>query len=295
MLRLVLATMLCATLGGSAATGFQPQKGDRIVVLGGTFAERMQHKGFVETMLHVSFPSHELSVRNMGWSGDTVDLMPRPLDFGSLESHLTTAEADAILLCFGANEAFAGKEGLENFRSGLEKLIARLRDQKFNGRSKPRLVLVSPIAQEDIGGRFPDPRKHNYDLERYTKLISQVAKEQQLAFIDIYKPTRSKMRAMSKLTVNGVHLNDRGQKLLAEDLTRQRYQPAYENLRQLIVEKNRLFFLRWRPVNGEYVYGRRKKPFGVLTYPPEMEKLDTMVAELDQRISSEAKRLGGVK
>jgi len=290
-----MAIMLGAPLGGSAATGFHPQKGDRIIVLGGAFAERMQHKGFVETMLHMSFPGHELSVRNMGWSGDTVDLMPRPLDFGSLESHLTTAEADVILLCFGANESFAGKDGLETFRTGLEKLIARLRNQKFNGKTTPRIVMVSPTAHEDIGGRFPDPRKHNYDLERYTRLISQVAKEQKLGFIDIYKPTRSKMRAMSKMTVNGVHLNDRGQRLLAEELTRQRYQPAFENLRRMIVEKNRLFFLRWRPVNAEYVFGRRKKPFGVLTYPPEMEKLDAMATELDRNIWAEAKRLGGVK
>lgn len=265
------------------------------MVLGGTFAERMQHQGYVETLLHLRYPGHELSVRNMGWSGDTVDLMPRPLEFGSLETHLTNAAADVILLCFGGNESFAGKEGIEKFRNGLQNLIGRLRAQKFNGKAEPRIAVVSPIAHEDIGGRYPDPRKHNYDLERYTRLMAEVAKREGLPFVDLFKPTRAKMRARSQLTVNGVHLNERGQKMLAEELTKLKYQAAYEKLRSMIVEKNRLFFLRWRPVNGEYVYGRRKRPFGVLTYPPEMGRLDQMVSELDGKIWAEVKRLGGVQ
>jgi hypothetical protein len=37
-------------------------------------------------------------------------------------------------------------------------------------------------------------------------------------------------------------------------------------------------------VNAEYVYGRRKEPFGVLSYPPEMAEWERMVAELDGQI-----------
>jgi hypothetical protein len=59
---------------------------------------------------------------------------------------------------------------------------------------------------------------------------------------------------------------------------------ALEGLRKLVVEKNRQFFLRWRPVNAEYIYGRRKEPFGVLSYPPEMAEWERMVAELDGQI-----------
>lgn len=285
--------VLGSVSAGWSAAEFKPRAGDRIVVLGGTFAERLQHSGYFETLLHVGFPNHRLSVRNMGWSGDTVDLMPRPLEFGELEAHLERAKADVILLCFGANESFAGNAGQAAFRSGLERLIGRLQAQKFNGETAPRLALVSPIAHEDIGGRFPDPRSHNHDLEEYTRLMADVARRHGLPFLDLFKPTRSRMRARSQLTVNGIHLNDRGCRTLAEDLTKLHYQESFDGLRQLVVEKNRQFFLRWRPSNGEYVYGRRKKPFGVLTYPPEMEQLDRLVGELEEKIWAEAKRLGG--
>ena len=66
-----------------------------------------------------------------------------------------------------------------------------------------------------------------------------------------------------------------------------------ETLRQFVVEKNKQFFFRWRPINGEYVYGRRKEPFGVLSYPPEMAELDRLTNELDDKIHIEAQRLAG--
>ncbi len=37
-------------------------------------------------------------------------------------------------------------------------------------------------------------------------------------------------------------------------------------------------------MNAEYVVGRRVEPFGSVNFPPEMEQLDEMVSELDQRI-----------
>jgi len=61
-------------------------------------------------------------------------------------------------------------------------------------------------------------------------------------------------------------------------------------LRELVVERADHFFHRWRPVNGEYVYGRRASPFGVVSFPPEMERLDALIAEADERIRAELQR-----
>ncbi|MGY8690121.1 MAG: hypothetical protein ACKVHP_20590, partial [Verrucomicrobiales bacterium] len=87
-----------------------------------------------------------------------------------------------------------------------------------------------------------------------------------------------------------------GQRVVAEALTselgiKDPWSEEYEPLRKLVVEKNKQFFFRWRPINGEYVFGRRRTPFGVVSFPPEMEQLDNGVAELEQRIHVEAKRL----
>ncbi len=46
----------------------QLQKGDHIVIVGNTLAERMQYFGNWETLLHSRFPDLELRVRNLGWS-----------------------------------------------------------------------------------------------------------------------------------------------------------------------------------------------------------------------------------
>ena len=53
------------------------QKGDHVVLIGNTLAERMQYFGNFETNLHSRFPELELVVRNLGWSADEVALRPR--------------------------------------------------------------------------------------------------------------------------------------------------------------------------------------------------------------------------
>ncbi len=60
-------------------------------------------------------------------------------------------------------------------------------------------------------------------------------------------------------------------------------QAAAEKLRLAAVDRNQQFFYRWRAVNGEYIYGRRKEPFGVVSFPPEMKRLDEIIAERDRR------------
>ncbi len=45
-----------------------------------------------------------------------------------------------------------------------------------------------------------------------------------------------------------------------------------ERLRQTILEKEKQFFYRRRAVNGEYIFGRRKGPFGVINFPEEMRR-----------------------
>src|SRR5204863_1786305 len=52
------------------------------------------------------------------------------------------------------------------------------------------------------------------------------------------------------------------------------------------------FFLRWRAVNGEYIYGRRKEPFGVVNFPGEMKEREKIVSILDAKIHEQARPEG---
>ena len=59
------------------------RKGDRISYIGNTLADRMQHAAWLETYLHAAFPELDLTVRNLGFSGDELKLRPREDNFGS--------------------------------------------------------------------------------------------------------------------------------------------------------------------------------------------------------------------
>ena len=76
-------------------------KGDRIALIGSGVLDNARHHGFFETLLHQRHPRHELSVRNLSWPADEVDLQPRPANFGDLDQHLTYYRTDVIFAAFG--------------------------------------------------------------------------------------------------------------------------------------------------------------------------------------------------
>jgi hypothetical protein len=69
------------------------------------------------------------------------------------------------------------------------------------------------------------------------------------------------------------------------------YARELDRLLETINHKNQLWFYRYRAVNGEYIYGRRKEPFGVENFPGEMQKLEQMVRSEEHNIWSLVKEL----
>ncbi|MED5586078.1 MAG: azurin, partial [Verrucomicrobiota bacterium] len=125
--RLVLALVAVLITGSELAARPLPvHKGESIVILGNTFAERMQLFGYFETFLHCRFPDHRLRVRHMGWSADEVDSRIRPMGFPGLFEELEGHKADLLFLCFGFNESFAGAAGVEGYQAGLTRFLDEL-------------------------------------------------------------------------------------------------------------------------------------------------------------------------
>ena len=115
-------------------------------------------------------------------------------------------------------------------------------------------------------------------------------------------------QATAPLTINGIHLNEAGDRVVAALLldglgaapVGMRVAGAaeiskLEELRERVRDKNQQFFYRWRPLNAEYIVGRRVEPFGAVNFPGEMKKLDEMVAERDRAIWALADSLRGVR
>ena len=311
-----LLALAISLIAGIAALAQNPalelRKGDTIVFLGNTFAERMQLFNHFETMLMTRFPELHLRVRNLGWSGDTITLQPRPLNFGDAARHLTEQKADVIIAFFGLNESFDGEAGLPKFEQDLDIYLKAHAGARYNGTTPPRLALVSPIAHERLR-HLPqvDVEARNRELARYTEAMRRVSAARQVAFVDLFTPTKRLMdetAASPPLTINGIHLNEAGDRIVAGllmeglgfDPRRMKEATgaglkALEELRAGIREKNLQFFYRWRPVNAEYVVGRRVDPFGSVSFPPEMRQLDEIVSELDERASKRGIAAAGLR
>jgi len=259
------------------------QSGDTIAIVGNTFAERMQHYPFFEAGLRAAYPESDLHIRNFGWSGDEVALQPRPLNFAGMDAHLDRVDADTIIACFGMNESFLGDEGLPAFRENLAAWL--------DAHQNRRVVLVSPVAHESLGGRMPDGSSHTFDLGRYTQVMREEAAKRDVAFVDLHYPSRRWMAGDDDLTINGIHLNEAGYKLAAAELLvrlgiNAAGVDAPVDRLNAIREKNRFVFERYRPINTEYVYGRRHNPFGDDNFPAENVRLEELAAAADAALLS---------
>ncbi|HMC28853.1 MAG TPA: hypothetical protein VKM56_13775, partial [Verrucomicrobiae bacterium] len=66
MKKLILFGALLLCLSASA----QPltlRQGDHICIIGNTLADRMQHSGYLEALIHAKFPADQLVFRNLGF------------------------------------------------------------------------------------------------------------------------------------------------------------------------------------------------------------------------------------
>ena len=284
----------------SAGPKLELRQGDRIILVGNTLAERMQYFGHLETLLQSRFPGLDLVVHDLGWSADELTLRPRSAGFQDHGHTLQDEKPDVLIAMFGFNESFGGPEGLAKFRKDLDKFIGEAASIKYNGKSAPRLVLLSPIAHEDL--RDPhiiDGKANNKNIELYTAAMAEAAKAREVTFLDLFHATNSVMvgrPADQMLTINGVHLNERGDEAVATMIDQGLFgaRPAgikadLAKLRAAVLEKNLQFFYDYRAVNGCYIYGGRKSPFGVVNFPEEFAKLRKMIAHREQRVWAIAK------
>ena len=227
-------------------------------------------------------------VRNLAWSADTPDLQPRPANFADQLQHLTHEQADVIFVAYGFNESFAGDAGLDTFRLSLKNHVARLKASAFNGTAGPRIVLISPIGNENISGVQAADR-NNARLAAYTAAVRDVAHEQQVGFVDVFSKTRDALAdSDTDLTINGAHLTQAGYELFSRALYKGVFgedaSAVNEDLREAIVDKNRQYFRRYRPLNTFYYTGGRNKSYGYLDFLPAMRNFDIMTANRERRI-----------
>ena len=273
---------------------FEFRQNERVAFVGGSLAERMNLFGNFELFLHSTFPEKKLVVRNFGWPADEVGNQQRPNNYTLIDDPMQEFGPELFICFFGFNESFSGtsEEAVAKFVNDYKNWI----DKHAKMYSKPerpaRFILASPIPfekQENV--LLADPRESNPGLEVYSKAIKDLASELKIPFVNLYAPlleTFQNGMPGSNLTINGIHLNNTGDGVIATQLMEQLFGTITptDNRKQLlkaINDKSWLHLQDYRMLNGWYVYGGRRT-WDKQTFPGEYQKIRKMVAVRDQYI-----------
>lgn len=279
---------------------FAFQKGDTVAILGNGLPDRMQHDGWMETLLQSALPELNIRFRNMSASGDRPNSFPRSKGHMHMTDYLRHVKPDVVFAFFGYNESFANDPTVH--QKTLVDFVKYVRGTKPKGESFPRIVLFSPIAHENTGNpNVPTGEEHNPQLEAYTQATEAAAKEAGVAFVDLFHPTQKLFQETEQaLTLNGVHLTADGNQKLAEVIAQALVgrqvsaSPSMEEIREVVMDKNIHWNARYRARDGNDVWGTRS----VLRFTDdqtngevlqhELTMLDVMTANRDPKIWARA-------
>lgn len=303
-----LRTLAClfavAALTPLRAAPLVLQKGDHIAFVGSGLADRQQHHAWFEALIHKAHPDLELTVRNLGFAADEVNIRPRsdevpPTEYflnmqpGVLTTQFGFSEvsnpsgtrevkkgvevtyragahfhANVIFAYWGFNESFKGAAGLADFKKNLD-LYLKAQLAADYGKGKPRVVLLSPIAHENLKSQdFPDGSGNNQNLALYTTAMAEVAKANSVPFVDLFQASqRLYAQAKQPLTINGIHLSEAGDKALAPVQFKAIFgkdapkadDGAVAELRAAVLEKNVQWHHRYRTVDQYNIFGGRSR------------------------------------
>jgi putative membrane-bound dehydrogenase-like protein len=279
---------------------FAFQKDDVVAILGNGLPDRMQHDGWMETLLQSALQDKQVRFRNLSSSGDRPDSFPRSIGATSMTEYLQHVNADVVFAFFGYNESFEGVEKAGEYQKKLVAFVKKTRGSKANGKSFPRIVLFSPTAHENTGSpNVPDGKAHNIQLEAYTKATEAAAKEAGVAFVDLFHPSLDLFKAASTpLTLNGVHMTPEGNRQLAEVIaTSLLGEPinasgSMESLRDAVVDKSHHWNNRYRARDGNDVWGGRSTlkfvndQTNAVVLQHELSMLDVMTMNRDTHVWS---------
>lgn len=266
------------------------QDGDMVVLLGDTFLERDYNYGHLETALTAA-TGKNLRYRNLGWSGDTPRCESRSY-FGPpkegverLQKHLAEIKPKLVIACYGAVDAFKGETGIKDFIASYEALLDLIKST-----TGATVILASPPSVSKDTARWPSLEGHAAKQALYRDAIRSLASARGHQFADLLEATKD----VAVTTVNGVTFTESDYRALAPAFVKslgltmdEASASAAQNnpaLTKAIVEKNRLFFHRWRPQNEIYLFGSRKHEQG--NNGVEIPQFDPLIAAKEKDIAA---------
>lgn len=271
---------------------------DLTLFYGNSLIERLQEDGTLEALLHAADKTKRQQFRSLAYTGDEVGFRIRPAKFGDHLGYISSQlSCNRVVMGFGMNEAFAGKEGLAEFSKNLKIYLEIIKGRHPGS----ELILVSPTAvEESTTGDYPDVTERNADIESYCQAMEAIAKEQGIRYVDLFNPSlQLYSKTEAPLTSNSLHLNQAGieaiSRVLAEALTTPEKvnsidtnSPGFTALKKLASRKAYEVAMAYKPANGIHYYGLRGRDFEYATEIPHHLKLAN---QLDESIWAQAQNL----
>ena len=315
-LALLANSFLTPSFSEKDRSGQEPllRNGDRVAIVGGGLIERARLNGYLETALTVGAGPKVtgLKFRNLGWSGDTVFNDARSY-FGKpqegrerLRKIIGEWKPTVVLLNYGSEVALSygrawtdepiardrcsgpWKESLGVFTEGFQKMVDGIR--KEAGTELRKIVILTPPPLENLGVPLPDHRETNRRLAEVCSSLKDLAQKNHLEFADLFGAMKG--LETEPLTHDGLHFTDMGYRQLAGALSsvlgygppRNNFDddPSVQEIRKAVIEKNRLFFHRWRPANETYLYLFRKHEQG--NNAKEIPQFDPLIEQSEMEI-----------
>jgi lysophospholipase L1-like esterase len=185
--------------------------GDSITHYGG---EPTGYIGLIEQAVSAKQRDKKIEIVKAGINGNKVTDLRRRLDEDVLSKKPTL-----VFVYIGINDVWHWEltghgTTKADFEAGLRDVIQRIQNQGAT------VVLATPSV---IGEKANGSNQHDADLDAYANITRKVAKEQGIVLCDLRAAFRAYLKAYNAtleldrgiLTVDSVHLSDRGNRLVA--------------------------------------------------------------------------------
>jgi isoamyl acetate esterase len=195
------------------------KKGERIVFLGDSItAGGVGAKGYVTLIKQAFAEKHkdlDITVIGAGISGNKVpDLQRR------LEKDVLAKKPTIVVIYIGINDVWHGEKNpangtsKEKYEEGLREIVGKIT------KADARVVLCTPSV---IGEKKDGANNLDAKLDEYSAISRKVAQETKIAlcdlrkgFVDYLKKNNPDNKASGILTSDRVHLNEAGNRFVAE-------------------------------------------------------------------------------
>jgi isoamyl acetate esterase len=216
-----MAILTTSPLAADDSPKIELKKKDKIIFLGDSITEAgVRPKGYVTLVkeaLTKKYKDLDLEIVGAGISGNKVpDLEKR------VQKDVIDKKPTIVVIYIGINDVWHGKDDpkkgttKERFESGLKEVIGKITN------TGAQVILCTPtvIGEKKVGENDLDDR-----LNQYADISRAIAKDLNLPMCDLRKSFvdhifmyNKKNKDRGYLTTDTVHLNDAGNKLVADEI-----------------------------------------------------------------------------